>query len=119
MFRPSRIAALPVLAALALIAAPSSAELPKPETFDDKGFESIFDGKTLKGWHVSAKTGHSGTSKNKSGGKWEVVDGAITGSQDVPANGGIVITDKHYGDFEIALEMKKDRKSTRLNSSHG
>ena len=108
MFRPTRIAVLPILAALALVAAPSSAELPKPETFDDRGFESIFDGKTLKGWHVSAKTGHSGTSKNKSGGKWEVVDGAITGSQDVPANGGIVITDKHYGDFEIALEMKND-----------
>ena len=60
---------------------------------DQSGFESIFDGKTLKGWHVSAKTGHSRTSKNKSGGKWEVVDGAITGTQDIPGNGGIIITD--------------------------
>lgn len=97
-----------VLAAVLIVAAPSAAELPKPETFDEKGFEPIFDGKTLKGWHVSTKTGHSGTSKNKSGGKWEVVDGAFTGSQDIPGNGGIVITDKKYGDFEIALSMKND-----------
>ena len=108
MLRPFLPALLPAFAALALLAAPSAAEIPKPETFDEKGFEPIFDGKTLKGWHVSAKTGHSGVSKNKSGGKWEVVDGAITGSQDVPGNGGIVITDKQYGDFEIALEMKND-----------
>ena len=32
---------------------------------DDKGFVAIFDGKTLDGWHVSAKTGHSGASKHK------------------------------------------------------
>src|SRR6476619_5748066 len=38
----------------------------------DDGFTPIFDGKTLKGWKVSAKTGHSGASKNKSGGKWLV-----------------------------------------------
>ncbi len=81
---------------------------PKPEKFDDSGFEVIFDGKTLKGWTVSAKTGHSGTSKNKSGGKWVIEDGAIVGSQDVPGNGGIVITDKQYGDFEVALQMRND-----------
>src|SRR3954470_18340607 len=78
-------------------------------TKDEKGFVSIFDGKTLKGWHVSAKSGHSGTSKHKSGGRWQVEDGAITGSQDIPGNGGIVITDKQdYRDFEVALEMKND-----------
>ena len=36
------------------------------------------------------------------------VDGAIVGSQDIPGNGGIIITDKEYGDFEVALEMKND-----------
>jgi hypothetical protein len=75
---------------------------------DEKGFVSIFDGKTLKGWHVSAKTGHSGASKNKSGGRWVVEDGAIVGSQDIPGNGGILITDKEYGNFEVALEMRND-----------
>src|SRR5580658_470779 len=79
---------------------PARAETPKPEKFDDTGFVPIFDGKTLDGWKVSAKTGHSGTSKNKSGGKWVVEKGAITGSRDVPGNGGIIITEKEYGDFE-------------------
>jgi len=72
------------------------------------GFVSIFDGKSLAGWHVSAKTGHSRASTNQSGGKWVIEDGAIVGSQDIPANGGIVLTDKKYSDFEVKLEMKND-----------
>jgi hypothetical protein len=84
---------------------PSLAEEKKAK---DDGFIAIFDGKTLTGWKVSAKTGHSGKSGNKSGGKWEVVDGAIVGSQDVPGNGGIIITEKEYGDFEVVLEMRND-----------
>jgi hypothetical protein len=84
------------------------AEPPKGETFDETGFVKIFDGKTLEGWKVSAKTGHSAKSKNRTGGKWEVEDGAITGRQDEPGNGGIIITEKEYGDFEVALEMKND-----------
>jgi hypothetical protein len=87
---------------------PARAEIPKPEKFDDAGFVKIFDGKTLTGWKVSAKSGHSGASKNKSGGKWEVKDGSITGTQDVPGNGGIIITEKEYGDFEVVLEMNND-----------
>ncbi len=93
---------------LSSLFATTRAEPPKPEKFDDTGFVSIFDGKTLDGWKVSAKTGHSGTSKNKSGGKWEVKDGAIVGSQDIPGNGGIIITEKEYGDFEVVLEMNND-----------
>jgi hypothetical protein len=97
------------LAALTLTTLlPARAEPPKPEKFDDTGFVSIFDGKTLDGWKVSAKTGHSGKSKNKSGGKWVIENGAIVGSQDEPGNGGIVITEKQYGDFEVALEMNND-----------
>ena len=93
------------LLALALVPAPSSAADDKPK---DDGLVAIFDGKSLAGWKVSAKTGHSGTSKNKSGGKWVAQDGAIVGSQDVPGNGGIIITEKEYGDFEVALEMNND-----------
>jgi hypothetical protein len=74
----------------------------------DDGFVSIFDGTTLKGWHVSAKSGHSRASKNQSGGRWVVEDGAIVGSQDVPGNGGLIITDEAYGDFEVAVEMNND-----------
>src|SRR5262245_53902704 len=69
---------------------------------DDAKFRPIFDGKTLAGWHVSDKSGHG------TGGRWVVGDGAIVGSQDPPGNGGLVITDKQYGDFEVTLEMKND-----------
>jgi len=93
--------------ALGLIGS-SQAELPKPEKFDDTGFEKIFNGKDITGWHVSTKTGHSRTSKNKTGGRWVVEDSAIVGSQDIPGNGGIIITDKKYKNFEIVLEMKND-----------
>ena len=78
------------------------------EKFDDTGFTTLFDGKSLDGWHVSAKTGHSGKSGHKTGGRWVVEDGAITGSQDMPGNGGIIITDRKFGDFEVVLEMKND-----------
>ena len=53
------------------------------------GLLVIFNGQSLTGWHVSAKTGHSRASKNESGGRWVVEDGAIDGSQDIPANGGL------------------------------
>ncbi|MCZ6795369.1 MAG: DUF1080 domain-containing protein [Planctomycetota bacterium] len=78
------------------------------EVLDDSGFVAILDGKTLDGWHVSARTGHSRASGNKSGGRWVVEDGAIVGSQDIPGNGGIVVTDRQYGDFEVVLEMRND-----------
>lgn len=71
-------------------------------------FQSLFDGQSLEGWHVSAKTGHSRASGNQTGGRWVVENGAITGSQDIPGNGGIVLTDEEFGDFEVALEMNND-----------
>jgi len=72
------------------------------------GFVPLFDGKSLAGWHSSAQTGHSGASKHQSGGRWVVEDGVITGSQDIPGNGGILITDEKFSDFDIILEMKND-----------
>lgn len=75
---------------------------------NDVGFVSIFDGQTLNGWHIESRTGHSKKSGNKSGGRWVVEQGAIVGSQDIPANGGLLMTDQQYGDFEVALEMNND-----------
>jgi hypothetical protein len=75
---------------------------------DANGFVSLFDGKSLNGWHVSAKTGHSRASKNQSGGKWVIENGVIIGSQDIPGNGGIIITDEQFGNFEVVLEMNND-----------
>jgi len=80
----------------------------KREPLDSTGFVSIFDGRTLAGWHISAETGHSGASKHKSGGRWVVEQSAITGSQDIPGNGGIILTDKPYANFEVVLEMNND-----------
>jgi hypothetical protein len=79
-----------------------------PHPTNETQFVTIFDGKTLKGWHVSPKTGHSRASNHQSGGKWFIQEGAIHGSQDLPGNGGILITDTQYGDFEVCLEMNND-----------
>jgi hypothetical protein len=86
----------------------SLVSLPLTRGADEDQFISIFDGKTLNGWHVSAKTGHSRASKNQSGGKWIVQDGAIIGSQDIPGNGGIIVTDEKYGNLEVIVEMNND-----------
>ena len=74
----------------------------------ESAFTPIFDGKTLAGWRVSAKSGHSGKSGNTTGGRWEVKDGAITGTQDLPGNGGLLLTDELYSEVEVALEMNND-----------
>jgi hypothetical protein len=84
---------------LVLATVPAASSLPKTS---DSGFVSIFDGRTLTGWHVSQQTSHG------TGGRWIVEGGAIVGNQDKPGNGGILITDKAYGDFEVALEMRND-----------
>jgi Domain of Unknown Function (DUF1080) len=72
---------------------------------DEQGFTPLFDGQTLSGWHKNPqKIGHG------TGGDWQVVDGAIVGQQDPPGsgNGGILLTDQKYGDFELRLELKHD-----------
>jgi hypothetical protein len=66
------------------------------------GFTPIFDGKDLAGWHISVKTGH-GTSQ-----AWKAENGMITGTQDKPGNGSILLTDRKYRNFEVFLELKPD-----------
>lgn len=92
------IAALVLLPTLALAQAP---EDPKAE----EGYIELFDGRTLEGWHKNpAKIGHG------TGGIWAVEDGAIVGEQDPPGsgNGGILLTDAEFGDFELLIDMKPD-----------
>ena len=86
-----------LLASLALAAEPKEA-----------GFVSIFDGQTLKGWHVNSQTGHSKKSGHKTGGRWVVENGVIVGSQDIPGNGGLLMTDEQFGNFEVVLETNND-----------
>ena len=69
------------------------------------GWIELFDGKTLNGWHKNPmRIGHG------TGGNWQVEDGAITGEQDPPGsgNGGILLTDKKFGDFELLIDLKPD-----------
>lgn len=73
-----------------------------------EGFVSLFDGTSMAGWSISAKSRHSATSGNQSGGHWEIRDGVLIGSQDQPGNGGLFITDRMYADFEVVLEMRND-----------
>ena len=66
------------------------------------GFTPIFNGKDLTGWHVS-QTNHHGNSK-----AWRVENGVLSGAQDRKGNGGILLTDKKYRNFEIYLEVNPD-----------
>jgi len=67
-----------------------------------KDFTSIFNGKNLKGWHVS-RTTHQGTTP-----KVEVIDGAIVLGDDPFGQGGLLLTDKSYHSFELKLDVKLD-----------
>ncbi|MBX2896033.1 MAG: DUF1080 domain-containing protein [Cyclobacteriaceae bacterium] len=67
-----------------------------------KGFKPLFNGKNLKGWHVS-RTTHQGTTPN-----FYVEDGAIVASQEPFGQGGILLTDKRFRDFELYIEIKID-----------
>ncbi|MCE9604887.1 MAG: DUF1080 domain-containing protein [Planctomycetia bacterium] len=70
-----------------------------------EGWIELFDGKTLAGWHKNAdKIGHG------TGGQWTVEGGAITGQQDPPGsgNGGILLTDRKFKDFELEIDLKPD-----------
>ena len=61
-----------------------------------KGFKSIFDGKTLKGWNGDPKF-------------WSVQDGAITGktTKENPTKGNtFIIWDGKTGNFDLRLDYK-------------
>jgi len=66
------------------------------------GFTPLFNGKDLSGWHMS-QTNHHGNSKG-----WTVKDGVLLATQDRPGNGGILLTDRKYRDFEVSLEINPD-----------
>ncbi|MCE5272593.1 DUF1080 domain-containing protein [bacterium] len=66
---------------------------------DLTGFVPLFDGKTLDGWRKL--TEYSGDK-----GKWTVEDGAITGDQYPAGEGGLLVTEKTYSNYEIYTEVK-------------
>ena len=72
---------------------------------DAADFMSLFDGVTLQGWHMNPEKIWHGT-----GGRWTVEEEAIVGEQDPPGsgNGGILLTDQTFGDFELLCEIRPD-----------
>lgn len=75
-------------------AAPGDTVVP-PNTLTEAereaGFELLFDGRTLEGWHVFRGEGTPG---------WEARDGALVRV----GSGGDLVTDRTFADFELRLE---------------
>jgi hypothetical protein len=67
-----------------------------------EGFTPIFNGKDLTGWHVS-KTNHHGVTPD-----YRVIHGVIVGTQSPWNEGGILLTDRRYRNFELYVEVKPD-----------
>lgn len=83
-----------VLAALLVAAINTSATAQK-----NKGFVSIFDGKTTQGWHTYGK--------DFVGKGWSVENGTLHFDPKNKNNdGGDIVTDKEYADFHLKLEWK-------------
>lgn len=90
---------------LKIIAACCVAALPAYAAADgaakSEGWTSLFDGKTLAGWH---SFGQKGVGKD-----WSVVDGSIELHRDLKApreDFADLVTDKEYENFDLKLEWK-------------
>ncbi|TSA57997.1 MAG: DUF1080 domain-containing protein [Sediminibacterium sp.] len=75
----------------------------KKETAKSKGWISLFDGKTTKGWHTFGKT--------TVGEYWKVQDGALfldaAAKKEMKAQGdGDILSDAIFGDFDLKVDWK-------------
>jgi hypothetical protein len=92
---------LPVAVAASLAFTVLKTKAPAPKIV---GWVSLFDGKTLNGWHGYNKTGAVKS--------WDVEDGALVclgTAKD--AAGGDIVSDKQYANFELKWEWKVDKGS--------
>lgn len=77
----------------------SGDDKPKTEHPVKKGWISLFDGKTLNGWHAYNKTGKVEN--------WIAKDGTLTCVETAyEATNGDIVTDKEYGNFELTWDWK-------------
>lgn len=89
-------------------AAAAGLVLPRSATAQDSAgeeFVALFNGKDLEGWHTNKNhTGHG------TGGRWQVEQGVLTGEQEPPGsgNGGLLLSDRKFGDFELLIDMNPD-----------
>jgi len=91
--RGLRRAAASIGALLLLIASSAATQTTAP----------IFNGRDRSGWHVSATSHHGQTQA------WRVENGILTAGQEPKGRGGILLTDRRYGDVEITLDVWIDR----------
>jgi hypothetical protein len=75
--------------------APAETSRPTASETDETGFVSLFDGRSLDGWHLYRKPGEPIVG-------WEAVDGTIKRT----AQGADLISDRDYGDFDLRFEWK-------------
>ena len=61
------------------------------------GWQTLFDGKTTKGWHTYGKT--------TVGAAWKVTDGALY-LDNTNKDGGDLVTDGEYENFDLKLDWK-------------
>ncbi len=81
-----------------------------------EGFTPLFDGKTTAGWHWSRTVHHGSTAKAL------VENGELVLSPYPYGQGGLLMTDKSYKDFEFYVECKPDpgyNSGIFLRSSEG
>ncbi|HYH56776.1 MAG TPA: DUF1080 domain-containing protein [Anseongella sp.] len=95
------LTSLSCLAAAALAACPGSSQAQKLNTLSKKekqqGWTLLFDGKTTSGWHTYLK--------EEAGAAWTVTDGALMFNAGTK-EGGDLVTDKEYENYELSLEWK-------------
>ena len=91
-----RLSLFGMLLALAFTVNPAVVAAADDQPYDLSGFTSIFDGKTLDGWHRLPDYPE---------GTWEVKDGVIVGGQSEGGGGGLLVTDKIYHDYELYGEV--------------
>ncbi len=85
---------IPFVALALLVSAPKKNI---PVTAKEKGWTSLFDGKTLKGWHIY---GHRPMNDS-----WTVQDGTIFFDKSKKALGDL-LTDKEYENFHLKYDWK-------------
>jgi hypothetical protein len=79
-------------------------EPPKSSHIKKTGWVSLFDGKSLNGWHNFNKKGKV---KN-----WTIIDGALVClGATADATGGDLATDKQYANFELSWDWKIEKGS--------
>src|SRR5512143_2610599 len=76
------------------LAALAGAGLLRPTTAADKGWITLFDGRSLNGWHSDGKA------------RWSVEDGTIVGRQGEDGGPGDLFTNAKWKDLELEAEWK-------------